>query len=114
LEQDFARDLADCTEFDQSENEKRIPVRFRDSMARLVSPLLRRRLSGRIRFAVIIHTKSPGRRVARGKAVSKRHVNFGFAHFARLQRAGFSIFVGHEGIFGNMVSEGSETAIAVM
>ena len=41
LEQDFARDLADCTEFDQSEYQKRnIPVRFRDSIARLVSPLL--------------------------------------------------------------------------
>jgi len=41
LEQDFQRDLADCTEFDQREYEKRkILVRFRDSIARLVSPLL--------------------------------------------------------------------------
>jgi hypothetical protein len=41
LEQDFARDLVDCTEFDQKEYENRkIPVRFRDSIAILVSPLL--------------------------------------------------------------------------
>lgn len=39
LEQNFARDLVDCTEFDQSEN-REIPVRFRDSIAMLVSPLL--------------------------------------------------------------------------
>ena len=41
LEQDFARDLSDCTEFNQIEYENRkIPVRFRDSIARLISPLL--------------------------------------------------------------------------
>ena len=37
----FARDLVDCTEFDQSEYENRkIPVRFKDSIAMLISPLL--------------------------------------------------------------------------
>jgi hypothetical protein len=41
LEQDFARDLADCTDFDEKEYERRnVAVRFRDSLARLVSPLL--------------------------------------------------------------------------
>jgi hypothetical protein len=41
LEKNFARDLVDYTEFDQSEYENRkIPVRFRDSIAMLVSPLL--------------------------------------------------------------------------
>jgi cardiolipin synthase len=41
LTQEFARDLSDCTEFNQIEYENRkIPVRFRDSIARLISPLL--------------------------------------------------------------------------
>jgi cardiolipin synthase len=41
LERDFERDLADCTEFDVAEYEGRnAAVRFRDSLARLVSPLL--------------------------------------------------------------------------
>ena len=41
LEQDFERDLAHCTQFDAAEYEKRNPaVRFRDSVARLFSPLL--------------------------------------------------------------------------
>jgi cardiolipin synthase len=41
LEQDFARDLVHCTEFDATEYQKRnITVRFRDSVARIVSPLL--------------------------------------------------------------------------
>lgn len=41
LEQDFARDLAHCTEFDITEYQNRNPaVRFRDSVARLFSPLL--------------------------------------------------------------------------
>jgi cardiolipin synthase len=41
LERDFARDLADCTEFDIAEYCKRNPaLRFRDSATRLLSPLL--------------------------------------------------------------------------
>jgi cardiolipin synthase A/B len=41
LEQDSERDLAHCTEFDPAEYEKRnAAVRFRDSVARLFSPLL--------------------------------------------------------------------------
>ncbi|MEO7436432.1 MAG: cardiolipin synthase [Candidatus Binatia bacterium] len=41
LEQDFDRDLASCIEFDQAAYRKRSAVvRFRDSMARLLSPLL--------------------------------------------------------------------------
>jgi len=41
LEQDFQRDLAHCSEFDAAAYEKRkVPVRFRDSVARLLSPLL--------------------------------------------------------------------------
>ena len=41
LEQDFERDLAHCTEFDLAAYEKRhVAVRFRDSVARLLSPLL--------------------------------------------------------------------------
>jgi cardiolipin synthase A/B len=41
LEQDFARDLACCTEFDCKAYEARTAaVRFRDSIARLLSPLL--------------------------------------------------------------------------
>jgi cardiolipin synthase A/B len=41
LEADFERDLADCTEFDPEEYSKRgTAVRFRDSVARLLSPLL--------------------------------------------------------------------------
>jgi cardiolipin synthase A/B len=41
LEEDFERDLADCTEFDPSEYQSRnIALRFRDSVARLFSPLL--------------------------------------------------------------------------
>lgn len=41
LERDFKRDLANCTEFDLAEYRKRgVLVRFRDSIARLVSPLL--------------------------------------------------------------------------
>jgi cardiolipin synthase len=41
LEQDFARDLVHCTEFDATEYQKRnVAVRFRDSVARIVSPLL--------------------------------------------------------------------------
>jgi cardiolipin synthase len=41
LEQDFERDLAFCTEFDVAEYEKRsVAVRLRDSVARLLSPLL--------------------------------------------------------------------------
>jgi len=41
LEQDFKRDLAHCTEFDPREYEKRgVISRFRDSVARLLSPLL--------------------------------------------------------------------------
>ena len=40
-EQDFERDLAHCTEFDLATYEKRhVAVRFRDSVARLFSPLL--------------------------------------------------------------------------
>ncbi len=41
LEQDFERDLADCTEFNVNEYEKRnVAFRLRDSVARLLSPLL--------------------------------------------------------------------------
>ncbi|MGH7794598.1 MAG: cardiolipin synthase [Candidatus Binatia bacterium] len=41
LEQDFERDLLHCTEFDVTEYEKRnAAARFRDSVARLFSPLL--------------------------------------------------------------------------
>jgi cardiolipin synthase len=41
LEQDFERDLTHCTQFDATEYENRNPVvRFRDSVARLFSPLL--------------------------------------------------------------------------
>jgi cardiolipin synthase len=41
LERDFERDLAHCTEYDVSEYRSRnVAVRFRDSLARLVSPLL--------------------------------------------------------------------------
>ena len=41
LEEDFARDLAHCTEFDPSEYRRRSPVvHLRDSVARLFSPLL--------------------------------------------------------------------------
>jgi cardiolipin synthase A/B len=41
LEADFERDLADCTEFDPEEYRKRGTLsRFRDSVARLLSPLL--------------------------------------------------------------------------
>jgi cardiolipin synthase len=41
LEQDFERDLAHCTEFDLAAYQKRnAAVRFRDSVARLFSPLL--------------------------------------------------------------------------
>ena len=41
LEQDVARDLMDCTEFDVTEYQHRNPVvRFRDSVARILSPLL--------------------------------------------------------------------------
>ncbi len=41
LEQDFERDLAHCTEFDVEEYRARnVAVRFRDSVARLFSPLL--------------------------------------------------------------------------
>ena len=41
LEADFERDLKDCTEFDLSEYRARSAVtRFRDSFARLLSPLL--------------------------------------------------------------------------
>jgi cardiolipin synthase len=41
LEDDFERDLAHCTEFDLAEYQSRNPVvRFRDSVARLFSPLL--------------------------------------------------------------------------
>jgi cardiolipin synthase A/B len=41
LEEDFARDLANCTEFDPSEYARRsTAMRFRDSAARLFSPLL--------------------------------------------------------------------------
>ena len=41
LEKDFERDLAHCTEFDADEYLARNPaVRFRDSVARLLSPLL--------------------------------------------------------------------------
>jgi cardiolipin synthase len=41
LEEDFKRDLADCTEFDLAAYQSRpAAIRFRDSMARLLSPLL--------------------------------------------------------------------------
>lgn len=41
LEEDFKRDLADCTEFDLSAYHRRnVALRFRDSAARLLSPLL--------------------------------------------------------------------------
>jgi cardiolipin synthase A/B len=41
LEEDFERDLVHCTEFDPAEYRKRnVAVRFRDSAARLLSPLL--------------------------------------------------------------------------
>lgn len=41
LEQDFERDLLHCTEFDVAEYQKRsVALRFRDSMARIISPLL--------------------------------------------------------------------------
>jgi phosphatidylserine/phosphatidylglycerophosphate/cardiolipin synthase-like enzyme len=41
LEQDFEKDFAHCTPFDVGEYERRGPaVRFRDSVARLFSPLL--------------------------------------------------------------------------
>jgi cardiolipin synthase len=41
LESDFERDLADCSEFDLGSYRKRnVAIRFRDSAARLVSPLL--------------------------------------------------------------------------
>jgi cardiolipin synthase len=41
LEQDFERDLVHCTEFDAKAYRKRnAAMRFRDSMARIVSPLL--------------------------------------------------------------------------
>jgi cardiolipin synthase A/B len=41
LESDFERDLAHCTEFDPAEYRRRRPaLRFRDSVARLFSPLL--------------------------------------------------------------------------
>jgi cardiolipin synthase A/B len=41
LEQDFKRDLVHCTEFDPTEYQKRnAAVRFRDSVARVFSPLL--------------------------------------------------------------------------
>jgi cardiolipin synthase len=41
LEEDFDRDLADCTEFDPAAYRRRHgALRFRDSVARLLSPLL--------------------------------------------------------------------------
>lgn len=41
LEKDFERDLLHCTEFDAAEYQKRsAALRFRDSMARIISPLL--------------------------------------------------------------------------
>jgi cardiolipin synthase len=41
LEQDFERDLVHCTEFDPNEYQKRnVALRFRDSVARIISPLL--------------------------------------------------------------------------
>jgi cardiolipin synthase len=41
LENDFERDLAECVEFDATEYRARsASVRFRDSVARLLSPLL--------------------------------------------------------------------------
>lgn len=41
LENDFERDLADCTEFNAAECERRsAAVRFRDFVVRLLSPLL--------------------------------------------------------------------------
>jgi cardiolipin synthase len=41
LEQDFKRDLMHCTEFDAAEYQKRsVAARFRDSVARILSPIL--------------------------------------------------------------------------
>jgi cardiolipin synthase A/B len=41
LEEDFERDLADCSEFDAADYQDRnVAIRFRDSAARLLSPLL--------------------------------------------------------------------------
>jgi hypothetical protein len=41
LEEDFDRDLVYCTEFDPAAYRRRhVAVRFRDSVARLLSPLL--------------------------------------------------------------------------
>jgi cardiolipin synthase len=41
LEEDFERDLADCSEFDAADYQDRnVAIRFRDSFARLFSPLL--------------------------------------------------------------------------
>jgi cardiolipin synthase A/B len=41
LEESFERDLADCTEFNPAEYQARnVGLRFRDSVARLLSPLL--------------------------------------------------------------------------
>jgi cardiolipin synthase len=41
LEEDFKRDLMHCTEFDAAEYQKRsVATRFRDSAARILSPLL--------------------------------------------------------------------------
>jgi cardiolipin synthase A/B len=43
LEEDFERDLADCREFDAADYQDRdrnVAIRFRDSAARLLSPLL--------------------------------------------------------------------------
>jgi cardiolipin synthase len=41
LERDFERDLAHCTEFDAEAYRKRnVALRFRDSVTRLLSPLL--------------------------------------------------------------------------
>jgi cardiolipin synthase A/B len=41
LEDDFARDLENCSEFREAEYQRRnVAVRFRDSVARLISPLL--------------------------------------------------------------------------
>jgi len=41
LERDFLNDMQDCTEFDREEYKKRhVLIRFRDSLARLASPIL--------------------------------------------------------------------------
>jgi cardiolipin synthase A/B len=41
LEEDFERDLADCSEFDAADcQDRNVAIRFRDSAARLLSPLL--------------------------------------------------------------------------